>query len=654
MNLKWYLNRLKTMSPAESFYRAKQLLNRQIDKSFKAGNWPKTNGLLENPKPILDIEDDFFDDYTLPEEWNILGINLKFTDPKTVKWHKCLKTDKTYPLVFSRDVNTRNDEQGIAKYVWEPNRLNFLPHLAMQIRKSGDEKYVRKFVELMTSWMEENPYMMGVNWYSNIEVNIRLINWWLCWEIMDANYLSSKYDYFKKFTEEVWIKLIYAHCVYSKNHPSFYSSANNHRISEVSGLFISSSFWKFKDSKEWNRYSRKHLEKEILTQNSKNGINKEETSEYIQFITDFFLLPKIVADAKGEAFSDHYNEVLYKSICYIGTLMNINGKINHYGDADEGRVCVLQNRQDQKNESSLLQTGALLFGDKELLKLSPDLLDLKNKILLGKSGIQKWEDLNTNKNGLNYRGSRFFKEEGHFFFRKEDSQKEMFMHFNAGELGFLAIAAHGHSDALSFNLSVNGQWYIVDTGTFSYHTDMDWRNYFVSTMAHNTISINGENQALRGGPTMWRDHYKCNILSVQSSQQKESVTACHNGYEDKYGILHERRIDFDKTNSIFCIYDLLKGAGNQTAFINFHIHPDINAELKNYRFQLENPSDLSSKVVMELDENINWKLIKGEENPIMGWYSDGFYEKEKAFVLSGEINLSNKKEVKTIIKLNEK
>ena len=41
---------------------------------------------------------------------------------------------------------------------------------------------------------------------------------------------------------------------------------------------------------------------------------------------------------------------------------------------------------------------------------------------------------------------------------------------DAGPLGYQTIAAHGHADALSFTLSVGGMEFLVDPGTYAYHT----------------------------------------------------------------------------------------------------------------------------------------------------------------------------------------
>ena len=122
--------------------------------------------------------------------------------------------------------------------------------------------------------------MVGVNWYSNIEVNIRLINWHYCWKLIDAESLIKNNDTFRKFVDEVWSPLIQDHAEYSYKHPSLYSSANNHLISEYAGLFVAASTWKNIPNQKWFRYAQKGLEREIQKQHTEEGINREEARIY--------------------------------------------------------------------------------------------------------------------------------------------------------------------------------------------------------------------------------------------------------------------------------------------------------------------------------------------------------------------------------------
>ena len=130
--------------------------------------------------------------------------------------------------------------------------------------------------------------------------------------------------------------------------------------------------------------------------------------------------------------------------------------------------------------------------------------------------------------------SVFYKEEGHFILRKREGQsKEIYCHFDAAPLGYLSIAAHGHADALSIILHVDGYPFLVDPGTYAYHTHADWRKYFTSTMAHNTVSIDKGDQAMLAGPTLWLNHFDCKVITTTSNDEKDIITASHNGYAAK-------------------------------------------------------------------------------------------------------------------------
>ena len=84
-----------------------------------------------------------------------------------------------------------------------------------------------------------------------------------------------------------------------------------------------------------------------------------------------------------------------------------------------------------------------------------------------------------------------------------EGDEEVFCLADAGELGYLSIAAHGHADALSFTLAVGDEQLLVDPGTYTYHLDPEARAYFRGTRAHNTITLDGQDQSVAAGPFLW-------------------------------------------------------------------------------------------------------------------------------------------------------
>ena len=637
--ISWYINRLKTMTPSEIPYRVSQLVTKQMEKHLLKFIMPRQSvkSIKSQILPIAVIKNPLFE-----SNIRVFGKNFDYSK-EPINWHKDIFSGKEFALGYAKSMSIRKDSNLSAKNVWEINRLEFLPHIAINYSTTKEEKYLNQFLRIVESWNTANPYLLGINWYSNIEVNIRLINWFLCWEILNVDEIVNKNSVFKEFVDSILLPVIYQHCKYSYSNPSKFSSANNHLISEYSGLFIAATKWKFEESDMWLEYCKKGLEIEIQKQHS-NGVNKEEAAEYIQFITDFFLLPYVIGENTNNPFSINYKKHLNEIFEYIYEFTDINVNFPKYGDEDDGKVICFSTDKHYNNFKSLMTSAAILFGDSRFKSKSAG-FDLKNELLFGEKGKIIFSKIPTIQSE---QFSKFYKLEGHFIFRKQKREKEIYLHFDAAPLGYLSIAAHGHADALSFLMHVNGFPVFVDSGTYSYHVSKQWREYFVSTMAHNTVCVDVENQATQAGDTMWLNHYQCTVLGMQQNCKVEIVKATHTGYKN---VSHTRTIEFIKEEDTFLITDEIKNNDGKMHDINvlFHLHPDITlTDLNDKKILLLHPSGI--KLSLELDSiEGDLKILKGQEEPILGWYSQSFMQKEPTTVIS--YNKKTKSSIKVITKI---
>ena len=561
---------------------------------------------------------------------------------KDIDWHLDLSTGKSFPKKFSHAIDIRSDRYGSAKHVWEVNRMQFLLHIALTYKKTGDLKYLVLFCHHLATWRESNPYMVGVNWYSNIEVNLRLICWYFCWQVMDVDNLRKRDSAVEEFIGDVWMPLICEHAEYSYLHPSLHSSANNHLVSEYAGLFIAAVGWNIPHRASRLKYARKGLEREILRQNTPEGVNREEAAEYIQFIDDFFLLAAVVGKRAGIEFSTAYNERLRAMANYMNAMLDAGFNYPMYGDGDDGFVLRPDEGGHFNNFKSLLVSFATYFAD-PAFKREGLAWDEKNDVLFGDAGKKVFESLVCAP--VQDRNS-FFAESGHFIFRKSSvadagtAARETYMHFDAAPLGYLSIAAHGHADALSFILHVDGHPVIVDPGTFTYHTHKEIRAYFVSTLAHNTVCVNGKNQAEQAGPTMWLNHYKAKVVSYDADAGM--VEATHDGYVSE-GVSHTRRVQFDRENEEFVITDTLKCASPAIIEIPFHLHPTAGIDLNGAVAEISVPG--SRRVSLELDGKLSYAIRED------GWYSEHFGEKVSTKFLYAKTECSGDAEFVTRIRV---
>ena len=650
MSISWYIKRLKTFSVGEVFYRIRQRVRTHVlDKRLMAVDATA----FELPYSSI-IEDDLahFDYPIFDKSVDIF---------KPIDWHLDLSTDRQFPKSFAHKIDIRSDLYGSAKHVWEVNRMQFLLHIAMLYKKSGDEKYLDLFRYHLTSWKNANPYMVGVNWYSNIEVNLRLICWYFCRQVINVDGLcadAEKGTSFNAFVQDVWMPMIFEHAEYSYNHPSLCSSANNHLISEYAGLFVAACRWNIPHREKLLKYAKTALEREILLQNTAEGVNREEAAEYIQFIDDFFLIAAVVGRRAHVKFADAYNERLHAMANYMNAMLDCKCNYPMYGDGDDGFVMRPDAGGHFNNFKSLLVSFAVYFDDASF-KRSGVTWDDKNELLFGHEGREIFDAMPETDmvNALN--GNRFFRESGHFIFRKAKKIdkssvalnaagaanvanaagcRETYLHFDAAPLGFLSIAAHGHADALSFILHVDGKPVFVDPGTFTYHTHKDLRRYFVSTFAHNTVCVNWTNQARQAGPTMWLSHYHCKTLNVGEN----FVEATHDGYR-KDGVVHVRKIEFNREKDEFTITDTLRGRALFTVEIPFHLHPDIAVKLECSKAEIALPG--RRFVMLDLDEKLSYTIRED------GWYSEHFGIKEPAKFLYAKKNCVGTVEFVTKIRL---
>jgi hypothetical protein len=633
------------MSGAEIYFRLKQTIGGYLKEKFRYKVEALTKDLVSKKKLLgFYAKNAKFHPNTL----KVFGADFNYGNPQEINWQEDFLSREVFLPAFYRKINIRVNPKLSAKCVWEINRLQFLVNICINYKITNSKSELNLFIQINKSWSSQNPFLSGINWYSNIEINLRLITWFLCWEILDTDNIISIDDNFKEFVENTWLPLIKRHCIYSYENPSKYSSANNHLISEYAGLFIASSKWEFKESEKWVRYSHEGLEKEIINQHSKEGINKEEAAEYIQFITDFFLLCFIVGEKTNKPFSERYNQQLYKIFSYIYNFLDCNGNFPKYGDEDDGKCFIFEPDEKFNNFKSLLTSGAIMFND-PVLKSKCNGFDLKNHLLFGDQGKLVYEsipDISINES------SKFYREEGHFIFRKRENGKEIYLHFDAAPLGFLSIAAHGHSDALSFILHIDGEPIFIDSGTYTYHTEPEWRSYFIGTLAHNTVRINQKDQSVNGGPTLWIKHYETSIIDLELSDEIDRVKATHNGYI-KESTQHIREIVFDKLKNEFQIFDTIDIHGRReiTVEIPFHIHPEAVITQVSTNSYLVSKNNVR-KVEFYVDEKLDPVVIKGQVKPhILGWYSNSFMKKEATSVIYCKTQIECTTTFKFLIKI---
>lgn len=210
---------------------------------------------------------------------------------------------------------------------------------------------------------------------------------------------------------------------------------------------------------------------------------------------------------------------------------------------------------------------------------------------------------------------------------------EIWCRCDGGPHGFLSIAAHAHADALSVEVRHDGVDVLADPGTFCYHGQPEWRQYFRSTLGHNTLQLDGGDQSVSGGPFLWTRHARTRVLAADTAGEGVARwCAEHDGYQ---GSVHRRQVELTAASQELRVVDEVRGP-RRTVRLAFHLGPAIAADLAGNRAVLTWTRDGEDRsAVLDLPGQLSWRAHRGESDPPLGWYSVGFGRKEPTTTLVG-------------------
>ncbi len=645
----WYFRRLGRMSPAEACWRVR-------DQVVKAA-WSRRQvsreqaGALDRPlagdcrftavlpadvagrvpeaakKAILAAAEEL-----LRGEWEVLGVTRGdlahpdwFADPVT---GRRAEADR-----YAFRINHRSEVQtGNVKQVWEVSRLQHLTLLATAWFLSKDDAYARRVDEQLRSWWRENPFLTGVHWTSGIEAGVRLIS--LAWirRLLDA--WPGAPDLFER--NELAIAQIRWHQQFLDAFRSRGSSANNHVIAEAAGQLVAGcAFDWFGESERWRRRAARLLERELIRNSFPSGVGRELASDYQCFVAELGLLAAVEASAAGYPLEPVVWQRLSAMVDSGAALLDARLGAPRQGDGDEGRALLLDAPVGNR-WPSLLAVGAALFGR---LDWWPDVVPDAASTLIGALRGPLPEEM-TARAGMDRPARRpwHFADAGITLLRTNGSRDpEIWCRCDGGPHGFLSIAAHAHADALSVEVRYGGVNVLADPGTYCYHGEPEWRSYFRSTIAHNTVEIGGRSQSSEGGPFLWLRHANATEIDVTDIGDAAEWTAEHDGYVSLAPpARHRRCVRLDRASRTIDVVDVIEG-GSYDVRLAFHLGPEVEAEFDGaYSALLRWPSAaVPGAARIQLAEPLRWSLHRGDTDPILGWYSSGLGQRTPSITLVG-------------------
>lgn len=651
----WYLHRLRAMSLPEIWYRLRQQAIVGLEK-YKV---LPTVGLVTHRAKLSELWARFRDerdvhfffrqnerdtivqfyqerfaseqDATLRLASDLLQHKLcifgyEFNLGSQIGWHRDPLTGREWPSVYWADIDIRDGQTvGGVKWVWELNRHHHLVTLGKAYFLSGDERYAQVVCAQLADWVQNNPPYIGINWTSPLELAIRLINWtWALAFVRRSAALTL--DLFEAVLQSMAVQAGYV-----SRHLSAYSSANNHLIGEAAGLAVVGLCFLWLPRAEcWRQTGLSILAREVERQIYPDGVPAEQAMAYLGFVLDCNLLAWRLAELNGLDVPQVWYKRLEAACNFICAVMDEGGHVPAIGDSDDAWVVRLDDRPTASNFHSILATAAAMLKRPDF-KARAGRWDEKSYWLLGHLGLAAYEALPAHAPPI---ASQVFKAGGYCVMRAPGRV----LTFDCGPLGYLSTAVHGHADALSLMVSVEGQPILVDSGTYVYQEGSAWRDFFRSTAAHNTVVVDGQDQSEMQGTFLWGRKAQASLLQWESGAEYDLAIAEHDGYA-RLGVIHRRTILFVKPD--WClVVDQLNGQGNHHLEQTWHLPTAACVQINTDGVELI-IGDIRAMIAPVDIPEAEVAVRLGEESPMQGWVSPHYGQRRPAPVLSfsGRVDL---------------
>ena len=418
-----------------------------------------------------------------------------------------------------------------------------------------------------------------------------------------------------------WLKSIYQHMHFIMGHLSSHSSANNHLIGELAGAYVAACTWPcWPETERWRRRAQSALREQADLQTHPDGVNREQAVSYQQFVMHFLLIAGLAGQRTAEPFPDAYWAALQRMTSFVDALLDAGGNVPMIGDADDGIVFALAPKQRVDPFREVLGLCGELFGDSRWRERT----GAHRATALWLCGHAS-TPVARSPDGP---PPRQFPEGGYYILGDRlDEPDEIRLIVDAGPLGYLSIAAHGHADCLALILSVAGKELLVDPGTYCYHTQREWRDYFRGTAAHNTVRVDGMDQSQIAGPFMWAQKAEASVEEFHCSASGDSLRAKHTGYMRLADpVTHVREVTFDKRARTIDIVDEIRCEGRHRVERFWHFSEQCEVELAQRHVAARNGTVLLTIETVEADAR--GRLLRGEVAPIGGWISRRFGQKQ--------------------------
>jgi uncharacterized heparinase superfamily protein len=194
---------------------------------------------------------------------------------------------------------------------------------------------------------------------------------------------------------------------------------------------------------------------------------------------------------------------------------------------------------------------------------------------------------------------------------------------DGGPIGPDYLPAHAHADIFSYELYLGDAPFVVDAGTYEYEPG-PMRDYTRSTRAHNTVCVDGVDQAECWDSFRVARRYAPEDVTMHEYGDVVIFDGSFTGYAHLIGdgIVHRRCMRLSRRHRRVQVTDYVAGDGSHTVTARLHLHPEVSVRLQDPGIRLANRGR-----TLELSTGDSQVRLEKE------WYCPEFGIRRKALVL---------------------
>jgi hypothetical protein len=541
-------------------------------------------------------------DKILANKFYLYGDEINLGD--TIIWNKDYVSGYQWVNNLLWKTDSFNTRIGVdIKNVWEVARFHQGIALGKAYLLTGDEKYTEKFISLVRSFRENNPFCASVNWLDSSEVAIRMVN----------TIYSLSFFIDSPLVDEIFINelrdFVLFHSIFIENNLDYTQHRGSGYLINLLGLAAAGVMFNnhHYGIKNMN-FAFQSLEQEIRGQIDDDGISYEQSVPYHAISLEALYLSKIILEKEGKQFSDGYNKLLSHMFDLQYNYLRDDKSVPQSGDAISSRTITPSLEDNYLDYSTPVAVGAYLFSVETYKTLFPE-GTAELLLLFGPGFREKYSTVKTER--LDKRSKGYFKG-GHYFLRSRDLD----IFADGGEIGRHGFGAPGHNDIFSFDLVYKGKQFIADPGTYSFYAHPVIRDNLRSVRGHNTVFVDDIQISefdgafkIKGGDIT---HPK--VLEWKSDNEEDILSIQHYAYiKLNDPVICKRTFHLLKEENIFKIKDELFGGAEHHIKAKIHFHPSVivekidnnyfSAVRDNIRIEIKfhTPSDYFYSSVQEAD-----------------------------------------------------